>query len=239
MTYVDGFVLAVPDANKEAYRKLATDASVVFRRHGAIGFVENWGVDVPQGKVNCLNSAVMRKPDETVMFSWIIWPDKATRDAGNAAVMVDPDLGGPGMEMPFDGMRMIYGGFEHLLGDALVKPGLISGTVMPVPSAQRAAFKAAASKMADLFMEYGATSVVDAWSDDVPEGKVNSFHTAVLKKPDEDIVFSWINWKDRATHDAGWEKVMADPRMDEFSPSAVGADMGRMIYGTFKPLVVA
>ncbi len=239
MTYVDGFVLAVPDANKEAYRKMASDASKVFRKHGAIGFVENWGVDVPQGKTNCLNSAVMKKDDETVLFSWIIWPDRAARDAGNAAVMADPDLGGPGMEMPFDGMRMIYGGFAHLLGDALVAPGVIDGTVMPVPADKRADYTAAAKKMADLFLAHGATSVVDAWSDDVPEGKVNSFHTAVLKKPGEDIVFSWINWKDQTTRDAGWEKIMADARMAEYSPATVGADMGRMIFGTFKPIVVA
>lgn len=239
MAYLDGFVLAVPDANKEAYRKMASDASVVFRRHGAIGFVECWGEDVPQGKVNCFNSAVMRKPDETVMFSWIVWPDRAARIAGNNAVMVDPDLGGPGFVAPFDGMRMIYGGFDHLFGDALAAPGVINGTVLPVPAAKRKEYTAAAEKMADLFIEYGATSVVDAWGDDLPEGKVNSFHTAVLRKPDEAVVFSWINWKDQATHDAGWEKIMADPRMAEFGPSTVGADMGRMIYGTFKPIVVA
>ena len=114
-----------------------------------------------------------------------------------------------------------------------------SASVLPVPSDKRAEYTAAAKKMADLFVECGAISVVDAWSDDVPEGKVNSFHTAVLKKPGEDIVFSWINWKDQAAHDAGWEKAMADPRMGEFGPQSVGADMGRMIYGTFRPIVVA
>lgn len=239
MTYVDGFVLAVPNANREAYRKLASEASVVFRWHGAIGFVENWGVDVPQGKVNCFNSAVMRKPDETVMFSWIVWPDRAARDAGNAAVMVDPDLGGPGMQMPFDGMRMIFGGFEHLLGDALARPGLVDGTLMPVPAANRAAYREKAVLMADLFREHGAISVVDCWSDDVPEGKVNSFHTAVLRRPEEAIVFSWINWQDKAAQEKGWASVMADPRMEALSPKTVGADMGRMVYGTFEPLVVA
>ncbi|MDP3461080.1 MAG: DUF1428 domain-containing protein [Hyphomonas sp.] len=239
MTYVDGFVLAVPDAKKEAYRKMASDGSVIFKKHGALGFVECWGDDVPQGKTNCFNSAVMKKPDETVVFSWIVWPDRAARDAGNAGMMADPDMGMPEGGMPFDGMRMIFGGFEHLLGDAFAKPGLINGTVMPVPADKRTAYTAAAKKMADLFLEYGATSVVDAWSDDVPEGKVNSFHTAVLKKPGEDIVFSWINWKDQAAHDAGWEKIMADPRMAEHGPASVGADMGRMIYGTFKPIVVA
>lgn len=239
MAYVDGFVAAVPDANREAYRKLATDASVVFKKHGAISFVENWGVDVPQGKVNCLNSAVMRKPDETVVFSWIVWPDKAARDAGNAEVMVDPDLGGPGMEMPFDGMRMIYGGFEHLFGDAMAAPTILDGTVMPILAANKAAYVEAAVKMADLFREYGATAVVDCWGDDLPEGKVNSFHTAVLRKPDEAVVFSWIGWKDKAAQEKGWASIMADPRMQELSPKTVGADMGRMIFGSFEPLVVA
>src|SRR3990167_1999597 len=87
MAYIDGFVLAVPSARKDAYHKLATDAAVVFRRHGAIGFVENWGLEVPQGKVNCFNSAVMRKPDETVMFSWIVWPG---RGGGPAPLMSRP-----------------------------------------------------------------------------------------------------------------------------------------------------
>jgi len=240
MAYVDGFVLAVPNAKKEDYRKMAADAAKVFRKHGAIGFVETWGDEVPQGKTNCFNSAVMKKDDESVVFSWIIWPDKAARDAGNAATMVDPAFDGMTPEtMPFDGQRMIFGGFEHLFGDALAKPGYIDGTLMPVPAANKAAYMKLAGKMNDMFVEHGAVSVVDAWSDDVPEGKVNSFHTAVLEKPGEAIVFSWINWKDRATRDAGWEKVTADPRMAEFNPSQAGADLGRMIYGTFKPIVVA
>lgn len=88
---------------------------------------------------------------------------------------------------------MIYGGFAHLLGDALAKPGVINGSVLSAPSDKRAEYTAAAKKMADLFVECGATSVVDARSDDVPEGQVNSFHTGVLQKPGEDIVFSWIN----------------------------------------------
>ncbi|MBI1400871.1 DUF1428 domain-containing protein [Hyphomonas sp.] len=238
MAYIDGFVLAVPSAKKDAYQKMASDASAVFRRLGAIGLVENWGLDVPQGKVNCFNSAVMRRPDETVMFSWIVWPDRAARDAGNKAMMEDPAFEGMSPEtMPFDGQRMIFGGFEQLFGDALAAPGIVDGTLMPVPAGSRAAYLAAAEKLAAVFVEHGATSVVDAWGDDLPEGKVNSFHTAVLKKPDENVIFSWINWKDAATRQAGWDKAMADPRMAEFSPVTTGADLGRMIYGTFEPIV--
>jgi uncharacterized protein YbaA (DUF1428 family) len=239
MAYIDGFVLAVPNANKDAYQKMASDAAAVFRRLGAIGFVENWGLEVPQGKVTCFNSAVMRKPDETVMFSWIVWPDRAARDAGNKAMMDDPAFEGMSPEtMPFDGQRMICGGFEPLFGDALAAPGIVDGTLMPVPAGSRAAYTAAAEKLAAMFVEHGATTVVDAWGEDLPEGKVNSFHTAVLKKPDENVIFSWINWKDAATRQAGWDKAMADPRMAEFSPVTTGADLGRMIYGTFEPLVV-
>lgn len=117
-------------------------------------------------------------------------------------------------------------------------PGLNDGTVMPSPAANHKAYPAAAEEMAGLMREYGAVSVVDDWSDDVSEGKLHSVHTAVLKKPDEAVVFSWINCKDQAAHDAGWEKIMANPRMAEFSPATIGAAMGPMIDGAFKPLVV-
>jgi uncharacterized protein YbaA (DUF1428 family) len=113
--YVDGFVLAVPTASKEVYRRFASDAAAVFREHGALSLVEAWGDDVPEGKVNSLHTAVLRKPEETVVFSWITWPDKATRDAGMQKVMADPRTAGTMQHMPFDGTRMIYGGFEVIV----------------------------------------------------------------------------------------------------------------------------
>lgn len=114
MTYIDGFVLAVPTAKKEAYRLHAEAAVPLFQRHGAIRMVENWGVDVPDGEVTSLPMAVKCKPDETVVFSWVIWPDKATRDKGWAEMPNDPEMSAM-TEMPFDGKRMIFGGFEPLL----------------------------------------------------------------------------------------------------------------------------
>ncbi|WP_137127110.1 DUF1428 domain-containing protein [Roseomonas sp. HF4] len=113
--YVDGFVLAVPTANKETYRRHAEDAAVVFREHGALALVECWGDDVPEGKLNSLHTAVLRRPDETVVFSWITWPDKATRDAGMQKVFADPRMKGSIDQMPFDGTRMIFGGFEVIV----------------------------------------------------------------------------------------------------------------------------
>lgn len=116
MIYVDGFMAAVPIANREKYRKHAEDAAAVFKEHGALALVECWGDDVPEGKVNSMHSAVLRKPDETVVFSWITWPSKAVRDAGMKKVMEDPRLNPEVNPMPFDGKRMIYGGFEVIVG---------------------------------------------------------------------------------------------------------------------------
>lgn len=113
--YVDGFVLAVPTDGKEAYRRHAEEAAVVFKEHGALSLVEAWGDDVPEGKLNSMHTAVLRKPEETVVFSWITWPDKATRDAGMQKVFADPRMAGSMQQMPFDGTRMIFGGFEVIV----------------------------------------------------------------------------------------------------------------------------
>ena len=108
--YIDGFVAAVPTANKEAYRAQAEKAGRMFKEMGALAVVEGWGDDVPSGEVTSFEMAVKKKDDETVIFSWITWPDKATRDAAYAK-MQDMDMG----EMPFDGKRMIYGGFAPIV----------------------------------------------------------------------------------------------------------------------------
>lgn len=112
MAYMDGVVAAVPTANKAQYKAHAEAAAEVFKKHGALSLTECWGDDVPEGKTNSLHTAVMRKPDETVVMSWIAWPSKAARDAGWAKIMEDPDMP---QEMPFDGARMIWGGFDVLL----------------------------------------------------------------------------------------------------------------------------
>jgi uncharacterized protein YbaA (DUF1428 family) len=113
MSYIDGMVASVPTANKEAYLAHAKTASTVFKEYGALSVVETWGNDVPEGKLTSFPLAVQRKADETVVFSWIMWPDKSTRDAGMAKSMEDKRL--RAVEMPFDGKRMIYGGFEVVL----------------------------------------------------------------------------------------------------------------------------
>ncbi len=115
MNYIDGFVAAAPTGNRAAYRKHAEAAAAVFKENGALKVVECWGDDVPEGKLTSFPIAVQRKADETVVFSWIVWPSKAVRDAGMAKVMADPRLQPDANPMPFDGKRLIYGGFEVLV----------------------------------------------------------------------------------------------------------------------------
>ena len=115
MTYVDGFVAAVPTANRDAYRKHAEAAVDVFKEHGALTVVECWGDDVPDGKLTSFTMAVKRKDDETVVFSWITWASRQARDEGMKKVMADPRLQPDVNPMPFDGKRLIYGGFEMIV----------------------------------------------------------------------------------------------------------------------------
>jgi uncharacterized protein YbaA (DUF1428 family) len=116
MTYVDGFVAAVPTANKQAYIKHVGLAAAAFKDYGALSIVECWGDDVPDGKINSFHTAVMRKDDETLVFSWVTWPDKATRDAGWQSLMQDPRMQPDANPMPFDGSRLIHGGFQMIVG---------------------------------------------------------------------------------------------------------------------------
>lgn len=113
MTYVSGYLLAVPVANKNDYLVLARKMGPIFKKHGAIRVVETWGVDVPDGKVTSFPMATKAKPDEAVVFSWVEWPSKEIADAGINNAMNDPALAGESAaDMPFDGMRMMWGGFD-------------------------------------------------------------------------------------------------------------------------------
>lgn len=115
MSYIDGFVLAVRTADKTAFTQLARKTDPVFIEHGAVRVFECWGDDVPVGKLTDFRRAVQATDDETVVFSWIEWPDKATRDAGMAKVMQDPRMNPEQFKPIFDGKRMIFGGFTPVI----------------------------------------------------------------------------------------------------------------------------
>ncbi|HEU4959017.1 MAG TPA: DUF1428 domain-containing protein [Sphingomonas sp.] len=113
MTYIQGFVVPVPNEKKQAYRDMAADAASFFREYGALRIVECWGEDVPDGKVTDFRRAVQAGEGENVVFSWIVWPDRATCDAAAEKMQTDERMKMPG-DMPFDGKRMIYGGFAPI-----------------------------------------------------------------------------------------------------------------------------
>ena len=117
--YVDGFLIAVPTANKAKFIEHANKGDSVFMELGATRILECWGDDVPDGKVTDFRRAVKATAEETVVFSWIEWPDKATRDAGMSKMMemmkTDPRMNPEKNPMPFDGARLIYGGFAPVV----------------------------------------------------------------------------------------------------------------------------
>ena len=117
MEYVEGFVVAVPTTNKEAYIRHAREGAVVFKEHGATRLVECWGEDVPSGEKTSFPMAVQCKDDETVVFSWISWPSREARDSGMEKVMKDPRMDSESNPMPFDGSRLIFGGFQMVVDE--------------------------------------------------------------------------------------------------------------------------
>jgi uncharacterized protein YbaA (DUF1428 family) len=235
MPYIEAFVVAVPAASKEAYRKLSAEAAPIFKEFGATRHVEAWGDDVPDGKLTDFKRAVQAKPDEVVVFAWVEYPSREVRDAANQKIAADPRMQQMGESMPFDGQRMIYGGFAGLFeAGSRGRAGYIDGMIAAVPAANQEAYRAFAAHHAELFRAHGATRLVDSWSDDVPDGKVTDYKGAVQAKPGEQIVFSWVEWPSKQARAAGWEKLMADPRMHEAKMPFDGA---RMIYGGFAPIL--
>jgi uncharacterized protein YbaA (DUF1428 family) len=237
MTYVEGFVLAVPEANKDAYRRHAAEAVPLFKDFGVTRHVEAWADDVPDGKVTDFKGAVKAEAGEAVVFSWFEYPDKATRDAANEKMRSDPRMEAMGASMPFDGKRMIMGGFTSIVeerGEGTM--GYADGFVLPVPDGNKEAYRAMAAKAAAVFEEYGATRVVEAWGDDIPDGKLTDFRRAVKAEDGENVVFSWIEWPSKEARDAAWPKLMEDERMKpDFANMPF--DGKRMFWGGFAPIL--
>jgi uncharacterized protein YbaA (DUF1428 family) len=237
MAYVEGFVTAVPAANKAAYIKHAADAAPLFKEFGATRVVETWGDNVPDGKVTDFKGAVKANGDEVVVFSWIEYPSKGARDAANERIRSDPRMKEMGASMPFDGKRMIFGGFAPIVEEVSEGTmGYTDGFVVPVPASKKNAYREMAAKSAAVLREYGAIRVVEAWGDDVPDGKVTDYKGAVKATGDEQVVYSWIEWPSKEHHDTAWPKLMADERMKP-NRATTPFDGQRMIYGSFAPIL--
>ena len=237
MTYVSGFVVAVPATNRQAYIDSARSGEPLFREFGATRQVEAWDDDVPEGKRTDFRRAVKATHDEKIVFSWHEFDSKSAADEAYAKLMSDPRMAELGKDMPFDGQRMIWGGFEGILEKgARGKAGYIDGSLVPTPQDSRQAYLAYADKVADILMEHGAVRIVDAWSDNIPEGKVTDFRRSVEAGADEAVVFSWVEWPSKAMRDAAWQKIFTDPRMFEGNPPQ---DEARRVSGGFVPVMDA
>lgn len=241
MTYYDGFVAAVPSANKDKFLDHARKMDAAFLKHGAIRAVECWGDDLAHGKVTDFYRAVAATEDESVVFSWIEWPDKVTRDKA-FGTMMDPTNPDPAMDpatnsMPFDGQRMIFGGFEPLVteGDHTAVP-YVQGFIVPVPTAKREAYTTMAAEAWGMFESYGALAVLEAWGTDVPRGKLTDFYRGVNATEEESVVFSYMIWPSKEVCQDAAKKMESEMQMPE--GFEMPFDMARMVYAGFEPILV-
>ena len=234
MTYFEGFIVPVPEASKDDYRKHAADAASIFHDLGVSRHYEAWDSDVPEGKVTDFRKAVLANDDEKVVFSWFEYPDKATRDSANEKMMSDPRMQEMGATMPFDGKRMIMGGFESIVEEGTEHGGYTDGFVVPVPEGNVDAYQTLAAKMAKVFREHGATRVVEALSNDVDHGKITDFYRAVKAEDGEKVVFSFVEWPDKDTRDQAWAKIMADESLKPEGDMPFNGQ--RMFWGGFEPI---
>lgn len=240
MSYIDGFAIPVPSSARDAFIRHATTADSVFIECGALRVVEGWGDNVPHGQQTDFYRTVDAREDESVAFAWIEWPDKATRDAGMARITelaaTDERFSMAINPPPFDGKRMIFGGFSTIVDiGAKVGDGYVQGFVIPVREDGKDAYRKLEEDSWPYFRDLGALRVVAAWQDDVPEGKQTDFFRAVQAQPGEKIVFAFMEWPSRAVCDAAAEKMQSGDAMP--MPADMPFDGKRMIYGGFSPVV--
>jgi uncharacterized protein YbaA (DUF1428 family) len=234
MTYIEGFVTPVRAADRARFTDHARRAAVLVRDLGATRVVDAWG-DVPADEPDRFAPLVKLRDDETAGFGWMEFPDRATRDAFADRIESDPRVAGLG-DMPFDGKRMIFGGFRVILsvGESHAT-GYVDGFVLPVPAAAEGDYQRHIAAAAAILFDHGATRYVAGWEDDVPAGTVTDFRMGSGATADEAVVFSWCEWPDAATRLAGMTATMADPRMAAMWET-MPFDPERVVYGGFEML---
>jgi uncharacterized protein YbaA (DUF1428 family) len=236
MTYFDGFVAPVPKANKDAYIKFNNEMAPLLQEIGVRRFVEAWADDVPDGKVTDFRKSVNAKDDEVAVFAFFEYPDKAARDSATEKMRNDQSMKELGAKAPFDGKRLIYGGFDTIVEEGEGSAGgYIDGFVVPVREGKREAYRKLAAKMAKVFRQHGATHVIEAFGDDVPKGEVTDFYRAVKAEEGEGVVFSFIEWPDKATRDEAWKAIMADESLRPQGEMPFNGQ--RMFWGGFEKIL--
>jgi uncharacterized protein YbaA (DUF1428 family) len=234
MTYFEGFITPVPVTKRENYLRHAEKFTPKAQQFGIHRMVESWADEVPHGTVTDFYRAVEAKEDETVVFSFFEYRSRAERDAANEKFMSDPDMEDMMKDMPFDAKRMIMGGFQSILDVGDGGGSYTNGFIAPVPSENKDAYVRMNERHAAIFREYGALRFVQAWGDDVPDGKVTDFRRAVKAEPNEAVVFAFIEWPSKQANDAAWDKIMKDDRMQ---PGEAPFDGKRMFWGGFEVIV--
>jgi uncharacterized protein YbaA (DUF1428 family) len=235
MTYFEGFIVPVPEANKQAFRDHANEVALRLKDVGVRRQVEAWDSDVPEGKVTDFRKAVDAKADEKVVLAWFEYPDRQARDGASQKMMTDPRMEEMGTTAPFDGKRMILGGFEAIVEEGEGGGEYVDGFVVPVPQAKREAYRELAAKMAKVFRQHGATRVIEAFGDDVSKGEVTDFYRAVKSEEGEGVVFSFIEWPDKTTRDEAWKAIMADESLKPQGEMPFNGQ--RMFWGGFDKIV--
>lgn len=231
MTYFEGFIVPVEVGKKEEFRAHAAKFADVVREFGIVRQIEAWANDVPHGQVTDFYRAVNAKENETVVLSWFEYPSKQARDAANEKFRSDPRMAELGGSMPFDGKRMIIGGFENIVESGEGSGGYINGFIVPVPNGNKDAYRQMNERHAAIFREYGALRLVQAWGDDVPEGQVTDFRRAVKAEANETVVFAFLEWASKQASDEAWDKIMKDERMQPSGDAPF--DGKRMFWGGF------
>ena len=234
MTYFEGFIVPVPEANKDAYTRHGSGVAEALRGLGVRRQLEAWGTDIPEGKATDFRKAVDAQAGENVVFAWFEYPDREARDAANQAMMSNPKMEEMSKDVPFDAKRMIFGGFEAIVEEGSGGGGFIDGIVVPVPESKREEYRSLAAQNAKVFAEFGATRVIETLGDDIPPGKVTDFYRAVKAQEVETVAFSFIEWPDKAARDEAWGKIMRDQQMQHGGGLFDGK---RMFWGGFEVII--
>ncbi|MDT8853614.1 DUF1428 domain-containing protein [Paracoccaceae bacterium Fryx2] len=234
MSYYTGSIAAVPTANRQEYIDHLSAVWPLLRSCGASRMVETSGVDVPRGKVTDFYRAVDAKDAETIVFSWIAWPDKATADAAWEKLQRDPAMQAA-PALPFDGARMIHGGFSPVFAQGTDDgAGYFQGFALAVPEGNKGAYATMAAEGWQMFHKRGALGMIEGWGVDVPRGKQTDFYRATGALDGETPVFSWIAWPDRTTCDAAALAMQAD--FGDMDMSAMPFDGKRVMWAGFEPI---